>query len=95
MRATRVLQASEMVRVEFYGLARLRAGRANLLVDATTIGSALASADAACHGLRARRDTGLSPEYRVSVGGRYFTDNLDDLLADGESLLVLGADAGG
>ena len=84
-----------MVRVEFYGLARLRGGRTLLLVDATTIGAALASADAACPELRSRTDSGLSPEYRVSVGGRYFTDNLDDLLADGESILVLGADAGG
>jgi molybdopterin converting factor small subunit len=95
MRATSVLQASEMVRVEFYGLARLRAGRAELLVDATTIDSALESADAACPELRSRTDSGLSPEYRVSVGGRYFTDNPAEPLADGESLLVLGADAGG
>jgi sulfur-carrier protein len=84
-----------MVRGEFYGLARLRAGRAELLVDATTIGSALASADAACPELRSRTNTGVSPEYRVSVGGRYFTDNPAEPLADGESLLVLGADAGG
>jgi molybdopterin converting factor small subunit len=84
-----------MVRVEFYGLARLRAGRAELIVDAATIGAALAAADAACPELQSRREIGLSPEYRVSVGGRYFTDNPGELLADGESLLVLGADAGG
>ena len=90
-----MLQAREMVRVEFYGLARLRAGRAELLVDASTIGSALASADAACPELRSRRDDGLSPEYRISVGGRSFTDNPAGPLADGDSILVLGADAGG
>jgi hypothetical protein len=45
--------------------------------------------------LRLRGDSGLSPEYRLSVGGRYFTDNFDEVLADGEALLVLGADAGG
>jgi len=37
----------------------------------------------------------LSTEYRLSVGGRYFTDNLGETLGDGDSLLVLGADAGG
>lgn len=84
-----------MVRVEFYGLARLRAGRAELLVDGRSIGEVLAAADEACPALGSRRDHGLSPEYRVSVGGRYFTDNLGESLADGDSLLVLGADAGG
>jgi molybdopterin converting factor small subunit len=84
-----------MIRVEFYGLARLRAGRAELLVNARTIGAALTGADAACPHLRSRRDTGLAPEYRVSVGGRYFTDRLEEPLAEGDSVLVLGADPGG
>jgi hypothetical protein len=84
-----------MVRLEFYGLARFRAGRAELAVDAPTIRAALAAADAACPVLRVRGDSGLSSEYRLSVGGRYFTENLDEVLHDGEALLVLGADAGG
>ena len=84
-----------MVRVEFYGLARLRAGRAELAVEASTIGEALAAADAACPELRSRSDTGVSPQYRVSVGGRHFTENPDEPLAGGEALVVLGADAGG
>jgi hypothetical protein len=81
--------------VEFFGLARLRAGRGDLLVDASTIRDALAAADATCPELRALPDQGLSREYRVSVGGKYFTDNLNEPIADGEALLVLGADAGG
>jgi molybdopterin converting factor small subunit len=84
-----------MVRLEFYGLARLRGGRTELQVDAATIGAALAAADAACPNLRVRSDSALSPEYRLSVGGRFFTDNLNEPLADGEALLILGADAGG
>jgi len=83
------------VRVEFYGLARLRAGRAELPVEAATVGSALAAADAACPELRVMRDTGLSPEYVVSLGGTRFTTDPAEPLADGVSLLVLGADAGG
>jgi molybdopterin converting factor small subunit len=84
-----------MVRVEFYGLARLRAGRSELAVEATTISAALAAADAACPALNARRSSGLSPEYRASIGGRYFTDDLGEPLADGDALLLFGADAGG
>jgi molybdopterin converting factor small subunit len=81
--------------LEFYGLARLRAGRAELRVEAATVGAALAAADAACPSLRSWNDSGLSPEYRVSLGGKYFTENLSEPLAEGESLLLLGADAGG
>jgi molybdopterin converting factor small subunit len=81
--------------VEFYGLARLRAGRAELRVEAATVGAALAAADAACPALRSRSDTGLSPEYRASVGGKHFTENSAEPLADGDALLLLGADAGG
>lgn len=81
--------------VEFYGLARLRAGHADLRCDATTIGDALAAADAACPELHARSDNGLSPEYRVSIGGKHFTENLAEPLATGDAVLILGADAGG
>ena len=70
-------------------------GGTELLVDAATIGAALALADAACSKLLSQCEAGLSPEYRVSVGGRHFTDNPAESLSDGETLLVLGADAGG
>jgi hypothetical protein len=83
------------VRVEFYGLARLRAGRAELLIEAATVGEALAVADAMCPQLHAMSDTGLSPELLVSVGGRRFTRDTREAIPDGQSLLVLGADPGG
>ena len=83
------------VRVEFFGLARLRAGRAELVAEAATVGEALAAADAACPGLRVVRGAGLSPEYLVSVGGKRFTADPAEPLTGGEQLLVLGADAGG
>lgn len=83
------------VRVEFYGLARLRAGREELLVEATTVGDALAAADAACPELHAMRAARLSPEFLVSVGGRRFTRDTSESIPDGQPLLVLGADAGG
>lgn len=83
------------MRVEFYGLARLRAGRADLIVEAGTVQQALAAAQAACPGLRVLRDNRVSPEYLVSLGGTRFTTNLDEPLADGDTVLVFGADAGG
>ena len=81
--------------VEFYGLARLRAGRAELRVEAATVGDALATADAACPSLRSSVGGKLSLEYRVSINGKHFTDNLAEPLAPGDALLLLGADAGG
>jgi len=83
------------VAVEFYGLARLRTGRTVLRCTATTIGEALAAADVACPMLHARSDNSLSPEYRVSVGGKRFTEDLAEPLVEGDSLLLFGADAGG
>ena len=83
------------VRVEFYGLARLRAGRAELLVDAATVGDALAAADASCPGLHATSGNGLSPELLVSLGGVRFTRDTSERILDGQPLLILGADPGG
>jgi molybdopterin converting factor small subunit len=83
------------VKVEFYGLARLRAGRAELWVEANTLGAALAAADAACPGLRCVRDAAVSSEYLVSLGGTRFTGDLSERLPAGGCVLLLGADAGG
>lgn len=84
-----------LIVVEFYGLARQRAGRAELQIEAATIGAALAATDAACPNLHALHDNRLSPEYRLSVGGKFFTENLSESLQEGDALLILGADAGG
>lgn len=81
-----------MVRVELYGLARLRAGVAEATVAAGTVGDALA---VACPGLGVIRDGRVSPEYLVSVGGGRFVTDPATPLNDGDVLLVLGADAGG
>lgn len=83
------------VTVEFYGLARVRAGRPALTTDAATVGAALGAADTACPGLRVLGPGGIAPEFLVSVGGGRFTTNPADRLKDGESVLVFGADAGG
>jgi molybdopterin converting factor small subunit len=84
-----------MVRVEFYGLARLRAGVAALAADAVTVRAALEAAAAACPGLNPLRDDRVSPEYLVSVGGGRFVTDPDTPLVGGDAVLVFGADAGG
>src|SRR5262245_57747730 len=83
------------VRVEFYGLARLRAGTSALSVVAATVGEALSAAARTCPGLQVLREGRVSPEYLVSVGGVRFTTDPGEAIAEGESLLVMGADAGG
>jgi molybdopterin converting factor small subunit len=86
---------SRMVTIEFYGLARLRAGVAELCVEAATVRAALAAVSAARPGLRVLTDSGVSPEFLISLNGVRFAPQLDEPLANGESLLILGADAGG
>ena len=84
-----------MVRVEFYGLARLRAGMAETAVEAATVRAVLTAVQAACPGLRLLTAGDVSPEFLVSLDGKRFGPNLDDAVPAGESLLILGADAGG
>ena len=81
--------------VEFYGLARQRAGFAELAVGAGTVRGALDAVLAACPDLQVVRDDGVAPEYLLSLNGVRFTKDLDAVLADGDALLILGADAGG
>jgi molybdopterin converting factor small subunit len=83
------------VRVEFYGLARLRAGRRELPVDAATVGEALAAADAACADLRVLCDGRVSAAYIVSVDGDQFAADAGQPLSQGAKVLIFGADAGG
>lgn len=82
--------------VEFYGVPRLRAERAQLAVEADTIRTALAAVAAACPGL-ADLFVGdrLAPHYLLSVNGDRFVTALDSELLPGTVLLLLSADAGG
>ena len=79
--------------VEFYDVARLRAGTDSVEVRAVTLAEALAEALALC--------TGLSPDvlldgtptrhWRISRNGREFLTDPATPLADGDSLLILSA----
>ncbi len=85
------------VTVEFYGMARQRAGCARADLEAGTVAEALAAAVRACPGLGAvvRPDGGVAKEYLVSVNGERFVREAGQELREGDAVLLLGADAGG
>jgi len=85
------------VTVEFFGVPRQRAGRAELVVPAGTILEALAAVGESCPGLTDLVQAGrrLAPHYALSLNGQRFLRDLDLRLAAGDRLLLLSADAGG
>lgn len=85
------------VTVEFFGIPRERAGRAELSVPAGTIAEVLAAVERACPKLTGLRqsDGRVSPHYLLSIQGQKFVGDLGDSLLPGEHLLLLSADAGG
>jgi sulfur-carrier protein len=86
----------EWVTVEFFGVPRLRAGRAELAVEARTVAAALAAVERACPRLEGLVRAGrLAPHYLLSVNGERFVTGLEEPLRPGTRLLLLSADAGG
>jgi molybdopterin converting factor small subunit len=85
------------VTVEFYGVARSRAGRPTLTLAPGTISEVLAMVEQACPRLAGLRqpDGGLSPLYLLSVNGQTFVDQLAQKVEAGDRVLLLSADAGG
>jgi hypothetical protein len=83
--------------VEFFGVPRLRAGRATLPVRAASVRQALAAVAVACPRLEdlLGADGRLVSHYALSLDGQRFVTDLDELLRPGEHLLILSADAGG
>ena len=86
-----------MIRVEFFDVARARAGTGAVDVEAGTLGDALRAAVAACPGLEPEiiRDGRLARHWRASLNGREFLDDPDARLEPGDAVLVLSALAGG
>jgi molybdopterin converting factor small subunit len=88
--------AVETVTVEFFGVPRHRAGRAELVVAPGTIAEAFGVISRSCPGLADLVQGGkLAPHYALSLNGQRFLRDLDYLLAPGDRLLLLSADAGG
>jgi len=84
------------VTIEFFGIPRQRAGRADLAVRADTVGNALAAVVNACPALAdVFLDGKLAPHYRLSINGQRFVSEMGERLESGIRLLLLSADAGG
>jgi molybdopterin converting factor small subunit len=90
------MAGSGRVTVEFYGVPRLRAGRAELAVPAGTVAEVLAAVGRMCPGLVGLVNEGrLAPHYLLSLNGQQFVTDLGQPLRAGNRLLLLSADAGG
>jgi molybdopterin synthase sulfur carrier subunit len=86
---------SKAITVELYGVPRLRAGRSELIVAAGRLDEVLHAIAAACPELILLADSRLASQYLISVGGKRFTMDPNEMIGPGERLLLLGTDAGG
>jgi molybdopterin converting factor small subunit len=86
-----------LVTVEFYGIPRQRAGRAELAVPAGTVAEVLAAIERRCPGLAGFLHEGgrLAPHYLLSINGRRFVSEMYQPLRPGDHVLLLSADVGG
>lgn len=86
-----------MVTIELYGVARLRAGRTEVEVEARSLAEALAALGAACPVLVPAVVAGerLAPSWMVALNGAQITADPATPLADGDRLVLVSADAGG
>ena len=89
--------AGPEVRVEFYDVARLRAGVASVTVGAATVGDALREVALRLPALvpEVIRDGRLVEHWRASVNAARFVDDAATPLVAGDALLLLSAQAGG
>ncbi len=83
--------------VEFYGVPRQRAGRAELPLHAATLGEMMAEVVRHCPRLADLRgpDGRPAPAYLVSLNGERFLLAPDEPVRQGDRILLLSADAGG
>lgn len=88
---------ARVVVVEFFGVARLRAGIEQAHVYAHSIGEALAEVAKQCPALNGTVvDNGrLAPGFVIAVNGLQITADPLTALRPGDALVVLSADAGG
>lgn len=85
------------MKIELYGTARLRAGKAEVALSAGSLGAALADLAAACPSLSGSVVIGeaIHPAFRLSLNGERFVSDPDTPLREGDCLLLISADAGG
>lgn len=85
------------MRIELFGIARARAGREALEVEAGSLGDAIRALARACPGVVPEivADGRLAEGYLASLNGERFVNNPALRLAGTDTLLILGAQAGG
>jgi molybdopterin converting factor small subunit len=85
------------VRVEFFGVARLHAGRPSIAVEASQLGEAIRRVEAEFPHLEGKlfQDGTLLSAFLANINGKRFVSDPATPLACGDSLLILSADAGG
>jgi sulfur-carrier protein len=85
------------VRVEFYGIARRRAGVAAVEVTAATLGEVIDQLQRELPALAAAcfAEGKLQPGFLANVNGQEFTSRRETPLQEGDAVLILSADAGG
>jgi molybdopterin converting factor small subunit len=85
------------ITVEFFGMARRRAGIERLDIEAATLGEALDRLADRLPDSRGEflREGRLAAGYLASRNGRQFLSDRTAPLAEGDSLLILSADVGG
>ncbi|MCH8042791.1 MAG: MoaD/ThiS family protein [Planctomycetes bacterium] len=85
------------VTIEFFGVPRQRAGTERVEIEAGSLGQALAVLSKRFEGMAESCFDGnrLRPGYVANLNGDRFVSEPDTPLADGDSLLILSADAGG
>jgi molybdopterin converting factor small subunit len=86
-----------MIAIEFYGIPRLRAGTAVVQLEASTVGEALHALGRMCPSLEGSVLSGGSVHEvcKISLNGERFISDPSTHLRDGDTLLLLSADAGG
>ncbi|MGH2350518.1 MAG: MoaD/ThiS family protein [Chloroflexota bacterium] len=95
------MSAADTVRVELFGMARLRAGRREVVVPwrpGLTLGDLPAQVAAACPVLQGRvvdASGGLAQGLVFNLNGRDFLRDPATPIQPGASLLLLSADGGG
>ena len=89
--------AAVAVTIELFGVPRLRAGTGRLTVDASTLSEALDGLALACPALDGSVVSlgRVLPAYRVSLNAERFVSDPETVLASGDVLILLSADAGG
>ena len=85
------------MRIELFGIARARAGAEYVEVDASTLGEALRALAEVCPGVvpEVVNGAGLSPHFVASLNGERFVSDAALKLGPRDTLLILGAQAGG